>query len=63
MLRAMLWLGVLLALLIVPHLWAATVVYGGSVEHWSRARWDSAGLAPDPATTAGPGAREGAGRL
>ena len=46
----MLWLGVLLALLIVPHLWAATVVYGGSVEHWSRARWDSAGLAPDPAT-------------
>jgi Protein of unknown function (DUF3750) len=53
-LRAMLWLGLLLTLLIVPHLWAASVVYGGSVEHWSRARWDSAGLAPDPATTAEP---------
>jgi len=50
----MLWLGILLAVLIVPHLWAATVVYGGSVDHWSRARWDSAGLAPDPATTAEP---------
>jgi len=53
-LRAMLWLGILLAVLIVPHLWAATVVYGGSVDHWSRARWDSAGLAPDPAITAEP---------
>jgi Protein of unknown function (DUF3750) len=53
-LRVMMWLGILLAVLIVPHLWAATVVYGGSADHWSRARWDSAGLAPDPATTAEP---------
>jgi hypothetical protein len=53
-LRSMVWLGVLLSLLLVPHLWAATVVYGGSVDHWSRARWDRANLAPDPATTPEP---------
>ncbi|MGH6943680.1 MAG: DUF3750 domain-containing protein [Geminicoccaceae bacterium] len=50
----MLWLGVLLALLIVPHLFSAGLVYGGSVEHWSQARWDSAGLAPDPKATPEP---------
>ena len=44
-------LTVLLALLLVPPL--LTAVYGGPFEHWSRARWDSAGLAPDPATTPG----------
>ena len=54
MLRPMVWLGVLLSLLLVPHLWAATVVYGGSADHWSRARWDRANLAPDPATTSEP---------
>jgi Protein of unknown function (DUF3750) len=53
-LRPMVWLGVLLSLLLVPHLWAATVVYGGSADHWSRARWDRANLAPDPATTSEP---------
>jgi hypothetical protein len=42
-------LAILLALLIVPPL--LTAVAAGSPEHWSRARWDSAGLAPDPAAT------------
>ena len=42
-------LAILLALLIVPPL--LTAVAAGSAEHWSRARWDSAGLAPDPAAT------------
>lgn len=41
----------LLAVLVLPHLWMAGQVYGSQFEHWSRARWDSAGLAPDPATT------------
>ena len=53
-LRPMFWLVLFLVLFVLPHLWAAAVVYGGSVEHWSRARWDSAGLAPDPATTPEP---------
>jgi len=42
---------ILLAVLIVPHVIAAAMVYATSFEHWSRARWDSAGLAPDPART------------
>jgi Protein of unknown function (DUF3750) len=50
----MLWLVLFLVLFVAPHLWTATRVYGGSVEHWSQARWDSAGLAPDPATTPEP---------
>ena len=29
-------------------------MYGGSFQHWSQARWDSTGLAPDPATTPEP---------
>jgi hypothetical protein len=44
----------LVLLIVLPHLWTAGLVYGGSFEHWSRARWDSAGLAPDPATTPEP---------
>ena len=44
----------IMALLVLPHLWTAGLVYGGQFEHWSRARWDSAGLAPHPATTAEP---------
>ena len=40
-----------LALLILPLLWIAGAVYGQRFDHWSQARWDSAGLAPDPATT------------
>ena len=38
-----------LGLLLLPHLWTAGRVAGQ--EHWSRARWDSAGIAPDPAAT------------
>jgi hypothetical protein len=40
-----------LVLLVLPHLWIAGGVYGHRLDHWSQARWDSAGLAPDPATT------------
>jgi Protein of unknown function (DUF3750) len=40
-----------IVLLVLPHLWIAGGVYGHKLEHWSQARWDSAGLAPDPATT------------
>ena len=47
----MLWFGGLLILVIAPLLWSAGMVHGGAVTHWSQARWDSAGLAPDPATT------------
>ena len=50
----MVWLGGLLVLVIAPLLWSAGVVHGGAVRHWSQARWDSAGLAPDPATTPEP---------
>jgi hypothetical protein len=46
-------IGLVLALLILPHLWVAGVVHGQRVDHWSQARWDSAGLAPDPATAPG----------
>ena len=50
----MLWLGGLLLLVVVPLVWSAGVVHGSAPTHWSQARWDSAGLAPDPATTPGP---------
>lgn len=49
--RPMLVLSIVLGLLILPHLLTAGFVYGQQVTHWSQARWDSAGLAPDPATT------------
>src|SRR5262249_43068093 len=32
----------------------AVVASTGEAKHWSHARWDSAGLAPDPATTREP---------
>ncbi|HEX3208598.1 MAG TPA: DUF3750 domain-containing protein [Geminicoccaceae bacterium] len=51
---SMLWFGGLLALVIAPLVWSAGAVQGGSPRHWSQARWDSAGLAPDPATTPEP---------
>jgi Protein of unknown function (DUF3750) len=47
----MLWFGGLLVLVVAPLLWTAGMVHGGAIRHWSQARWDSAGLAPDPATT------------
>jgi Protein of unknown function (DUF3750) len=52
--RPMVWLVLFVALFILPHLWTASLVYGGSFEHWSEARWDSAGLAPDVAATPEP---------
>jgi Protein of unknown function (DUF3750) len=54
-LRPMFWLVLFLVVLVVlPHLWMAGLVYGGSFQHWSEARWDSSGLAPDPAATPDP---------
>jgi hypothetical protein len=53
-LRPMIWLVLFLALFILPLLWTAGLVYGGSVQHWSEARWDSSGLAPAAATTPAP---------
>ena len=50
----MLWLGGLLILVVVPLVWSAGAVHGSAPTHWSQARWDSAGLAPDPATTPEP---------
>jgi hypothetical protein len=50
----MLWLGSLLILVVVPLVWSAGAVEGSAARPWSQARWDSAGLAPDPATTPEP---------
>ena len=47
--RIMMILLSLLALLILPHLWTATRVT--DFAHWSKARWDSAGIATDPVAT------------
>jgi Protein of unknown function (DUF3750) len=44
-------LGLLLAVVTVPLLWSASMGAANPFRHWSEARWDSAGLAPDPATT------------
>ncbi len=52
--KRMLWLGGLLILVVVPLVWSAGVVHGDAPRHWSQARWDSAGLAPAPATTPEP---------
>jgi hypothetical protein len=46
------WSAVLLiALLVVPLLLRGALVLASEIPHWSTARWDSAGLAPDPAAT------------
>jgi hypothetical protein len=42
-------LALVLGVLILPHAWIGAVVVG-QTPHWSSARWDSAGLAPDPAS-------------
>jgi hypothetical protein len=40
----------LMTLLLLPLLLRGALVLASEVPHWSMARWDSAGLAPDPAT-------------
>jgi hypothetical protein len=47
-------LGLVVALVTAPILWSASMGHAGLFQHWSEARWDSAGLAPDPATTPEP---------
>ena len=44
-------LGLLIALVTAPVLWSVSMGLANPFRHWSEARWDSAGLAPDPATT------------
>ena len=41
----------LVALVTAPVLWRVSMGSANPFRHWSEARWDSAGLAPDPATT------------
>jgi Protein of unknown function (DUF3750) len=49
------WRSVVLVILVVlvtaPVLWRVSMGSANPFRHWSEARWDSAGLAPDPATT------------
>jgi hypothetical protein len=40
---------VILCLLFLPMLWRVAAVWASDQPPWSKARWDSAGLAPDPA--------------
>ena len=47
-------LAMLLAVLFLPLLFRGAFVLAGDIPHWSAARWDSAGLAPDPAVTPEP---------
>jgi Protein of unknown function (DUF3750) len=44
-------LGLLIAIVTAPVLWSVSMGSANPFRHWSEARWDSAGLAPDPATT------------
>ena len=44
-------LGLLIAIVTAPVLWKVSMSAASPFRHWSEARWDSAGLAPDPATT------------
>lgn len=41
----------LVTLVTAPVLWSVSMGLANPFRHWSEARWDSAGLAPDPATT------------
>jgi hypothetical protein len=41
----------LIAVTALPIMMSAAAVFGGERNHWSRARWDSAGIAPDPRAT------------
>jgi hypothetical protein len=45
------WLVVGVVLVSAPVLWTVSMGHANPFRHWSEARWDSAGLAPDPATT------------
>jgi hypothetical protein len=48
-------LGILMiAVVTAPVLWSVSMGLAKPFQHWSEARWDSAGLAPDPATTPEP---------
>jgi len=47
-------LGLVVAFVTAPILWSAGMGHASMFQHWSEARWDSAGLAPDPATTREP---------
>ncbi len=46
--------GLAIALVTAPVLWTVGMGYTNPFRHWSEARWDSAGMAPDPATTPEP---------
>src|ERR1700676_4755587 len=43
------WPAAIICLLFLPMLWRVAAVWASDQPHWSTARWDSAGLAPDPA--------------
>ena len=45
---------VFIALVLLPLMFRIAAVWADDAPHWSTARWDSAGLAPDPATTPEP---------
>jgi Protein of unknown function (DUF3750) len=47
-------LGILIAMVTAPVLWSVSMGLANPFQHWSEARWDSAGLAPDPAATPEP---------
>jgi hypothetical protein len=47
-------LGILIAVVTAPVLWSVSMGLAKPFQHWSEARWDSAGLAPDPAATPEP---------
>jgi len=47
-------IGLAIALVTAPVLWTVSMGYSNPFRHWSEARWDSAGTAPDPATTPEP---------